>query len=73
MCYGATPKTLETLYPPRIIKYDEIQGIIQADDKIKELQEKRLSKTMTENGLIRKIFIKPNKIIEFSNGHTQTF
>lgn len=68
---GAREATLELKHPPRTISVENILGIHKPQEILIKLIEKRRDQTV--NPLPRKIFLHPEKLIEYSDGSFKPF
>lgn len=63
---GAREGTIDLLNPPRMIKLESVLGLINPQDDLIKLIQKRRDKKLQP--LPRKIFLKPLKQVEYSDG-----
>ncbi|MCR9206130.1 MAG: hypothetical protein NXH75_16220, partial [Halobacteriovoraceae bacterium] len=68
---GAREGTLDLLNPPRMIKIDSILGIVNPQETLIKLILKR--RDILQQPLPRKIFLKPHKQVEYSDGSVKDF
>ena len=62
-------KTIELLYPKRVVKLQDILFITQAEKKFQYFIQKRFEqKPIIPFGVVKKIIVAPEEIIEFSEG-----